>query len=69
MKIGQCIKTINADSGEVEFLRVTNIYGCGFFARKIPESEVSQNVASTGVRPAMYKTRLKARPQAKRPHY
>jgi len=54
VKIGQYIKTVNANSGKVEFLRVTKIYGRRFFARKIPESEVNQNLASIVVRAGTY---------------
>jgi len=54
VKIGQYIKTVNANSGKGEFLRVTIIYGRRFFARKIPESEVNQNLASIVVRAGTY---------------
>src|SRR5208337_4288333 len=54
LQMGQVIKTINADSGQVVFFRVTGIYGRSFFARKIRESEASQDAASIVVRPGPY---------------
>lgn len=54
MMVGDTVRTVNSDSGEVDFFLVTMIFGSRWFGRSISGSEAGQNPLTIRVAQGTY---------------